>query len=138
MKPAGYEPGRSGCDARSISSRTTSPSLEIPVLTLEDCIALSDLTEEEIDAIAEHEHVPEIIATELGCYLVHLPEGRQAIKAIIRDDIAAARARGDYLHSAKLKLVLRHFIEHCRQNTPPVAEFQPAAVEQQGALAERN
>jgi hypothetical protein len=114
---------RSGPDAtpRSISSRT-SPSLEIPVLTLEDCIALSDLTEEEIDAIAEHEHVPEIIATELGCYLVHLPWGRQAIKAIIRDDIAAARARGDYLHSAKLKLVLRHFIEHCRQSTSPVAQ----------------
>ena len=86
------------------------------MLTLEDCIALSDLTEEEIDAIAEHEHLPEMIAVELGDYLVHLAEGRRAIKAIIRDDIAAARARRDYLHSARLKLVLAHFIEHCRQN----------------------
>lgn len=86
------------------------------MLTLEDCIALSDLTEEEIDAIAEHEHLPEIVAAEFGCYLVHLPGGQQAICAIIHDDIAAARARRDYLHSAKLKLVLRHFIAHCRKN----------------------
>ena len=86
------------------------------MLTLEDCIALSDLTQEEIDAIAEHEHLPEIVAAELGNYLVHHASGRKEIKAIIRDDIAMARERGDPLHSAKLKLVLRHFIEHCREN----------------------
>ncbi len=40
------------------------------MLTLEDCIALSDLTREEIDAIAVHEHLAEIIAAELGCPLV--------------------------------------------------------------------
>jgi hypothetical protein len=84
------------------------------MLTLQDCIDLSDLTEEEIVAIAEHEHLPEIVAAELGSYLVHLPEGRRAIKAIIRDDIAGAQGRGDHLHSAKLKLVLRHFVQHCR------------------------
>ena len=86
------------------------------MLSLEDCIALSDLTAEEVDAIAEHEHIPEIIATELGCYLVHCPDGRQAIKAIIRDDIEAARARGDFGHAAELKLMLRHFVDRCRAN----------------------
>ncbi len=86
------------------------------MLTLEDCIALSDLTREEIDAIAEHEHRPEVIAASLGCYLVHCPGGQQAIKAIIRDDIEAARGRRDFRHAAQLKLVLRHFIEHCRSN----------------------
>lgn len=84
------------------------------MLTLEDCIALSDLTEEEIDAIAEHEHLPDIVATELGCYLVHTADGCRAIREIIGDDIARARRCGDYLHSAGLKLVLRHFIVHCR------------------------
>ena len=77
------------------------------MLALEDCIALSGLTREEVDAIAEHEHLPQIIATELGHYLLQLPEGRRMIKAIIRDDIAAAQARGDHFHSAKLKLVDR-------------------------------
>jgi len=86
----------------------------IIMLSLEDCIALSDLTLEEVDAIAEHEHLPEIIASELGCYLVHCPNGRQAIRAIIRDDIAAARTRYDFRRAAELKLLLRHFIERCR------------------------
>lgn len=86
------------------------------MLTLEDCIALSDLTLEEIDAIAEHEHLPQTIATELGCCLVHCADGRQTIRSMIRDDIDAARGRGDFRHSAELKLVLQHFVEHCRRN----------------------
>jgi uncharacterized hydantoinase/oxoprolinase family protein len=87
---------------------------ERALLTLEDCLGLSDLTREEIDAIAEHEHLPEVIATELGNYLVHTASGQRAIKDIMRDDILAAQARGDFRHSAMLKLVLRHFIERCR------------------------
>ena len=84
------------------------------MLTLEDCIALSGLTEAEVDAIAEHEHLPEVIATELGCYLCHRPDGCAAIKAIIRDDIATAQGHGDFRHAAELKLVLRHFIQHAK------------------------
>jgi hypothetical protein len=86
------------------------------LLTLEDCIGLCDLTREEIDAIAEHEHLPEVIATELGNYLVHTESGQRAIKKIIRDDICDAQARGDFRESAKLKLVLRHFIERCHND----------------------
>lgn len=86
------------------------------MLTLEDCIAFSDLTRQEIDAIAEHEHLPATIAAELGCYLVHRPDGQHTIRAMIRDDIDAARGRGDLRHSAELKLVLQNFVEHCRRN----------------------
>ena len=93
------------------------------MLSLEDCIALSDLLPDEVDAIAVHEHLPEIIAAEIGCYLVHCADGRQAIKAIIRDDIAAARARGDFRRAAELKLVLRHFIERCRGNPALCGEW---------------
>lgn len=82
------------------------------MLTMDDCIALSELTEEEIEAIAEHEHLPEMVALELGNYLVHTAEGQRQIKTIIRDDIAAARAHGDFAHAARLKLALRHFIRH--------------------------
>jgi hypothetical protein len=86
------------------------------VLSLEDCIALSDLLPDEVDAIAVHEHLPEIIAAELGCYLVHCADGRQAIRAIIRDDIEAARRRGDFRRAGELRLVLYHFVERCRTN----------------------
>src|SRR5260221_11950081 len=83
------------------------------MITIEDCLALSDLTEEEIDAIAEHEHLPAIIAAELGNCLAHLPGGIDHIRSMIRDDIAAARLRGDERHALRLSLVLMH---RCRDN----------------------
>ena len=36
------------------------------MITLEDCVGLCGLTEEEVLAIAEHEHLPEIAATALA------------------------------------------------------------------------
>lgn len=92
------------------------PTGAFTLLTLEDCIGLSDLTRAEIDAIAEHEHLPELIAAELGNYLIHTANGQRAIKDIIRDDIVTAQWRGDFRESAKLKLVLRHFIDRCRSD----------------------
>ncbi len=86
------------------------------MLDIESCIALSGLTEEEIEAIAEHEHVPEMIAVELGGYLVQLPDGQKRIRRIIADDIAAAQQRGDLAHAARLKLVLQHFLERHAQS----------------------
>lgn len=81
------------------------------MLSYEDCLALSELEEDEIDAIAEHENLPEMTALELGNYLVHSPEGVPMIKKMIIDDIEHARARGDLKHAAKLRLVLKHFVE---------------------------
>jgi DNA repair protein RadC len=85
---------------------------EIVMLTIQDCIDLSELTEEEILAIAEHEHIPEMAALELGSYLVHTPEGEQRIKAMIVDDIEAARGQGDMRRVLTLKHCLKHFLEH--------------------------
>ena len=80
------------------------------MLSLEDCLALCDLTEEEVLAIAHHEHIPEIAAAELGNYLVHTPEGERRIKAIIRDDIAEACACGNRTRELALKHLLREFV----------------------------
>ena len=81
------------------------------MLTYEDCVALSDLTEEEIEAIMEHEHLPAMVAAELGNYLVHSAEGVPLLKRMILDDIEMARGRGDWDHAMKLRLVLRHFVQ---------------------------
>jgi len=81
-------------------------------LSLQDCIDMSDLTEDEILAIAEHEEIPEILAIELGSYLVHLPSGEKRIKRMIQDDIKLAREKGDRRRSALLKSVLKHYLEH--------------------------
>jgi len=81
------------------------------VLTWEDCLALSDLTDEEVAAIAAHERCPDMVAAELGNYLMATAVGRKRIEKMIREDIQAAATSGDAYRSALLKCVLRHFIE---------------------------
>jgi len=82
------------------------------MLTLDDCIELSELTEEEILAIAEHEHLPEMVALELGNYLTHTASGEKRIKRMICDDMEEARAKGDAHRVSMLKIVMKHFVEH--------------------------
>ena len=80
------------------------------MLTVEDCIALCGLSEEEVRAIAEHERIPEIAAAELGGYLTRGPGGELCIKSMIRDDILAAQTRGAGDRAVALKLLLRNFV----------------------------
>ena len=104
------------------------------MLTIEDCIELSELTEEEILAIAEHEHIPEIAAAALGQYLLNQAQGPGKIRDMIRDDIRSALARNDRAHARELLMALRHFLsEHpqsqvtgalsCERNIAPKAHF---------------
>jgi hypothetical protein len=81
------------------------------MLTYEDCLGMTDLTQEEVEAISEHEHCPDIVALELGNYLVHRPEGPPLISRMILDDIAVAEASGKLVHSVRLKLVLKRFCD---------------------------
>jgi hypothetical protein len=80
------------------------------MLTLDDCIGLCELTEDEVLAIAEHERIPEIAAVEFAHYLLRTQDGELAIKAIIRDDIAHAIARCDRERERALKTLLRNFV----------------------------
>lgn len=81
------------------------------MLTFEDCLGLCELTEAEIDAIAQHEHITEMAALELGNYLVQSPGGVHKIKRMIIDDIQEAEAHGNRDRLLALKLALKHFVE---------------------------
>ena len=79
------------------------------MLTLKDCVDLSDLSDAEVAAIAEHEHVPEIIAAEIGCGLVHSPAGRLVLKRYIRENLVRAKAQHMDTKAEALALLLRRF-----------------------------
>jgi len=81
------------------------------MITMNDCIDMSGLTEDEVMAIAEHEHVPEIAAAAIRRYLLKKPDGAEQIRDMIRDDIHDALSRGDKDHASELLMVLRHFLE---------------------------
>jgi hypothetical protein len=80
------------------------------MLTLQECLDLSGLEAEEIDAIAEHERIPEIAAAELGCCLLATIDGRRRIRGMIADDLSHARSVGDRRHAAALRSVLSRYI----------------------------
>jgi len=65
------------------------------MLTLQECIDLSGLEVEEIEAIARHEHIPEIVAAELGNYLLATSDGRRRIRRMIADNLAHAPQAAD-------------------------------------------
>ena len=81
------------------------------MITLEDCIALCGLTEEEVKAIAEHEHIPDIAAAAMGRYLLKGPHGPGKIRDMIRDDIRTALTRDDRDHARELFMALRQFLD---------------------------
>ena len=81
------------------------------MIALEDCIALCGLTEEEVLALAEHEHLPEIVACALGDYLLHQEHGPERVRDMIVDDVRAAQARGDREHVRTLLHVLHRFLK---------------------------
>jgi len=81
------------------------------MITLEDCIALCGLTERQVLAIAEHEHLPEIGATALAQYLSKKEHGMEKIRDMMVDDIRQAQQRQDKAHVLTLLHVLHHFLK---------------------------
>lgn len=79
------------------------------MLTYDECLAMCDLTQGEVSAIAEHEHLDPMIALAVGQYLC-CHDGEQKIKRIIIDDIEHAEKVGNTAHADVLKRVLEHFV----------------------------
>jgi hypothetical protein len=89
------------------------------MITLEDCIAFCGLTEKEVLAIAEHEHLPEVEACALAQYLLDQEHGAERVRDVIVDDVRAAQARGDRRHVQTLLHVLHHFLKSHPEAQPP-------------------
>lgn len=83
------------------------------MITLDDIEDMTCLTREEIAAVAEHEHMPELNASALAEYMMHIPHGPQKVQQMICEDIRGALHRGDLDHARELYAVLHHFMsEH--------------------------
>ena len=81
------------------------------MLTYQDCVGLCEPSEDEIRAIAEHEHLPELVALELGQYLVQSAEGQHRIHRMILDDLKVAETAGHSEDVLRLKATIKHFID---------------------------
>jgi hypothetical protein len=80
------------------------------MISIDDCKGLCGLTDAEIAAIAEHEHLPEMVAVEAGAYLSQTGAGQEEIRRMIEEDIAAAQAASDPTRVLALRMVLHNFV----------------------------
>lgn len=80
------------------------------MIALEDIIGMSGLSEAEIDAIAEHEHIPEAAAAALASYLMHVHHGPAHVQTMICEDIRDAIRRDNVAHASNLLMALRSFV----------------------------
>lgn len=78
------------------------------MLSLQDCLDFSDIPQDTIEAIAEHEQVPEIVAAEIGCTLISTRQGICRIRQYFRDNLAHARDCGQ---TAKARAVDKAYHE---------------------------
>lgn len=79
------------------------------MLCLEDCLELCELEQDEVAAIAEHEHVPIIVAAEIGCQLLKTDEGITRLHRMILDDIETALEHGHTEHAGELLCTYQQF-----------------------------
>lgn len=81
------------------------------MLTLRECIAFSDLSEEEVLAIAECEHIPLGTALEEGESLVHTKSGRKRIAVMIKGQAEICERMGNTVHARHLNRVHDAFMQ---------------------------
>lgn len=65
------------------------------MLTLQDCIAFSGLTSDQLDAIAHHKHLPQVIAAEWAETVLDRSDGAQIVEAALVEEVDFACAHGD-------------------------------------------
>jgi len=90
------------------------------MITLEDCVGMCGLSEEEVLAIAEHEHLPEVAAAALAEYLLSQERGVDTIRDMIVDDIRRAGLKGRKSDVVALLHVLHHFLKSHPEARPAV------------------
>jgi hypothetical protein len=97
------------------------------MITFEDCAAFCGLTCEEISAIAEHEHVPEISAAALAQYMLDQPHGSERLREMIVDDIRASHRARNHRHTQMLLHVLHHFLKSHPEAMPQEFHWSKSA-----------
>ena len=83
---------------------------EATMINENDILDMTCLTRAEIAAIAEHEHVGDVAAAEMGEYMMHIHHGPQRVQRMICEDIQAALRADDLAHAKALYLTLKQFL----------------------------
>jgi hypothetical protein len=75
-----------------------------------DILDMTCLTRAEIAAIAEHEHIDDVAAAEIGEYMMHIHHGPQHVQKMICEDIQVALRKDDLRHAQALYKTLKEYL----------------------------
>lgn len=78
------------------------------MLSMKDLLDYCDLECGEIEAIAEHEHIPLTLAAEMSENLLHTPEGVLRLHSMIIENMEHAMECGRYEHVKDLAATYQH------------------------------
>lgn len=79
------------------------------MLSLRDCLDYCDLTEEDVDLLAEHEHLPHDVAAHIACGLVQTSSGVLLIDHLMEEMIDQARTCGQTAKAEHVSHVYARF-----------------------------
>lgn len=90
------------------------------MLTLQDCIAFSGLTPEQLEAVADYKHLPDVVAAEWAEGALETPRGCKEVEAMLLLEIEAACAHGDQVCAARYRHGLEEFLKAHSRNVQNV------------------
>ena len=80
------------------------------MLSLHDCLGLSRLTPDQIEAIADHEHLDMIPAAEWAEWVLDRPNGTVIVQCMLTDQVAHCQAHGHIDRGRRYQSGLDDFI----------------------------
>ena len=80
------------------------------MITIQDVVGMTCLSEEEVAAVAEHDNLSDYDAALLGNYTMQQHHGAAKLQQIICEDIRTALHADDVAHAKELYKVLHHFL----------------------------
>ena len=79
------------------------------MLSIGDCVGLCGLNEDELRVVADHEHVPMIVAAELAAELLKTPKGIWQVRCFMLEALETSVACHDFERETHLRSVLGGF-----------------------------
>ncbi len=80
------------------------------MLTLADCVAFCGLSEDELQIVADHEHLPLVVAAELAADLLKTAKGTYLIRSYMLDQLEKAAANGRHQEAKRLDRIISKFV----------------------------
>jgi hypothetical protein len=80
------------------------------MLTLRDCIDFSGLTDEQLEAVARHEHLSLVVAAEWVEEMAECDEGCRKLAAILAEELADERKMREFGLAGHTRHALMEFL----------------------------